>query len=61
MPKNVFVPGLDELNLEAMRALPDADRSAFHQPREVYIGASDQDELHARYQQCVHELQFAFE
>ncbi|MEX0658243.1 MAG: hypothetical protein WD080_03835 [Egibacteraceae bacterium] len=28
---------------------------------EVYIGASDQEQLHARYDQCVDELGFAFE
>ncbi|MEX0658244.1 MAG: hypothetical protein WD080_03840 [Egibacteraceae bacterium] len=31
MPKNVFVLGLDQLNLETLQALPDADRYAFHQ------------------------------
>lgn len=31
MRKNVFVLGLDELNLETLQALPDADRYAFHQ------------------------------
>lgn len=31
MPKNVFVLGLDDLNLETLQAMPDADRYAFHQ------------------------------
>ena len=31
MPKNIFVLGLDDLNLETLQEMPDADRYVFHQ------------------------------
>jgi biotin carboxylase len=48
-PANVFVLGLDELNLEVLRELPDADAYAFHQLLSV-------DELQRRDEIRLEEL-----